>query len=43
MSILKKLEDFFAPVEVEDELFVDEEEVVEEQVERKVVGGIAPE
>lgn len=39
MSILKKLEDFFAPVEVEDELFVDEEEVVEEQVERKVVGG----
>lgn len=41
MSILKKLEDFFAPVEVEDELFVDEEEVVEEQVERKVVGGSA--
>ncbi|ORU00668.1 protein of unknown function DUF552 [Anaerovibrio sp. JC8] len=39
MSILKKLEDFFAPVEVEDELYVDEEEVVEEQVERKVVGG----
>lgn len=39
MSILKKLEDFFAPVEVEDELLVDEEEVVEEQVERKVVGG----
>lgn len=39
MSILKKLEDFFAPVEVEDELYVDEEEVVTEQVERKVVGG----
>ncbi|WP_051533413.1 cell division protein SepF [Anaerovibrio sp. RM50] len=39
MSILKKLEDFFAPVEVEDELYLDEEEVIDGQVERKVVGG----
>ncbi|MCR5175955.1 MAG: cell division protein SepF [Anaerovibrio sp.] len=37
---LKKLEDFFAPIEVEDELYVDEEEEVEvEQESRKVVGG----
>lgn len=39
MSILKKLEDFLAPVEVEDELYGDKEEVVEEEIERKVVGG----
>ena len=39
MSILKKLEDFLAPVEVEDELYMDKEEVVEEEIERKVVGG----
>lgn len=39
MSILKRLEDFLAPVEVEDELYGDKEEVVEEEIERKVVGG----
>jgi len=39
VSILKKLEDFLAPVEVEDELYADKEEVVEEEIERKVVGG----
>ena len=42
MSFLKKCADYFAPVEVEEDLYVDEEEeVVAEQQEgmRKVVGG----
>ncbi len=41
MGIIKKLEDFFAPVEVEDELYIDEEEevVAEHETVRKVVGG----